>query len=111
MGLFAKPLGQSQPSTTASTLYTKAQSAVVYLDSLYICNTTGSAATYRVFLDADGSTYTTATALWYDVSLGANTTVVYDLKAYLLAEGGSVGVRAGTNTALTFTLFGEEVFQ
>lgn len=110
MGLYAKVLGQSQPNTTASTLYTKSQNTVVFLDSLYICNTTGSSATYRVFVDADGDTYSTATALWYDTSLAANTTVVYDLKAYLLEEGGSVGVRSGTSSALTFTLFGEEIF-
>lgn len=110
MGLYAKLLGQAQPTTTAAAVYTKAQNTVVFLDSLYICNTTGSAATYRVFVDADGDTYDTSTALWYDTSLAANTTVVYDLKAYLLEEGASVGVRSGTATALTFTLFGEEIF-
>lgn len=110
MGLYAKVLGQAQPGTTAATLYTKAQRTVVFLDSLYICNTTGSAATYRVFVDSDGATYNAGTALWYDVSLGANTTAVYKLEAYLLEEEGSVGIQSGTDQALTFTLFGEEIF-
>jgi hypothetical protein len=33
-----------------------------------------------------------------------------DLKAYLDTANGSVGVATGTNDALTFTLFGEELF-
>ena len=48
MGLYVKLLAQAQPGPTASTLYTKAQHTVVYLDTLYICNTTGSAVTYSV---------------------------------------------------------------
>jgi len=110
MALFPKALGQLRPTDmNAATLYTKGQSTVAYLDQLYICNTTASPTTYRVFVDADGSTYDQETALWYDFPLGANTTHTYALKSYLLAEGSTVGVRAGTGSAITFTLFGEEV--
>lgn len=111
MPLYPQQLGQLRPAnTTAATLYTRSQDTVVYLDQLYICNTTGSGVTYRIFVDADGTTYDQDTALWYDVSLGANTTHTYDLNAYLLADGGTVGVRSGTGDAINFTLFGEEVF-
>jgi hypothetical protein len=111
MAVEVKMLGQLRPAdTTAATLYTKAQDSKVWLDQLFICNTTGSPATYRVCIDEDGSTYDETTALYWDVDLATKVSIVIDLKAYLDTASGSVGVRSGTSDALTFTLFGEELF-
>jgi hypothetical protein len=111
MAVEVKMLGQLRPAdTTAAALYTKAQDAKVWLDQLFICNTTGTTATYRIFIDEDGSTYDETTALYWDVDLATKLSVVIDLKAYLDTTDGSIGVRTGTNDALTFTLFGEELF-
>jgi len=111
MAVFVQMLGQLRPAnTTAAALYTKSQDSKVWLDQLFICNTTGSTATYRVFVDEDGSTYDETTALYWDVDLVTKLSVVIDLHAYLDTESGSIGVATGTNDALTFTLFGEELF-
>jgi len=106
-----KMLGQLRPAdTTAATLYTKAQDSKVWLDQLFVCNTTAGAIACRVCVDEDGSTYDETTALYWDKSVGANDTLVVDLHAYLETDTGSVGVRTATGDALNFTLFGEELF-
>lgn len=110
-----KMLGQANPDNTSNaTLYTKVQDAVVRIDSLYITNVTGVGATARVFVDDDGTTGDTTTALLYDDTIDANTTVTLitkDAPVYLYTAGGSLIVQTGTGDALTFTAFGEEIFQ
>lgn len=113
MAVKIKMLGQLRPAdTNAATLYTKAQDAKVWVDYLLICNTTGTAATCRVFIDNAGSTYDQTTAIYYDKSVAANDTLTVDFsnKVYLSEASSSIGVATGTNDALTFTLFGEELF-
>ena len=113
MAVFVKMLGQLRPAnTTAATLYTKAQDAKVWLDRLHICDTSGAGATCRVFIDADGTTYDQTTAIVYDKAVPADDYITIDLdgKVYLSEGNGTIGVRTGTNDALTFTLFGEELF-
>lgn len=108
---FVGQLGQLRPAdTTAAAVYTKVQDATVWLDQLFICNTTASSADFRVFHDDDGTTYNETTALFFDEALAANTTRVLDLKMYMSTASGTIGVRTDTNSALTFTLYGEEVF-
>jgi hypothetical protein len=113
MAVFVKMLGQLRPAnTTAAAVYTKAQDSKVWLDRLFICNTTGIDATCRVFVDEDGSTYDETTAIAFDkvVPLDDYITINFDGKAYLDTTSGTVGVATGTNDALTFTLFGQELF-
>lgn len=100
-------LAQSRPSGTSNTaLYTKGTKKLAHISHLVICNTTGSAVTYRVFLDADGTTYDETTAIYYDVSIGANTTEFVDIDATIEVDGGSIGIRTSTGSALNFTLMG-----
>jgi hypothetical protein len=73
-----------------------------------VCNTTGSTAKYSVYHDDDGSTFDQSTALYYAVSLAANTTV--ELMTYgpglYVAKSGQIAVQTDTGSALTFTLYG-----
>lgn len=107
-----KQLGQSRPSdTTAVSLYSPASGIVsAEITSLFVANTTGSAATYRIFIDDDGTTYDQSTALAYDVSLAANTftEILSGSKVFMNNASGNLAVRAGTGNALTFTVFGIE---
>lgn len=102
-------LGQSRPAnTTAATIYTA--SVRTEITAIYVCNTTGTAATYRIFHDDDGTTYDQTTALFYDVSLPANTTDIISLNAkgggLTMSKDGTIGIRTGTNDALTFSVYG-----
>ena len=104
-----KQLGQARPAnTTAVSLYVSTGVQAGKLFNLFIANTTGTAATYRVFYDVDGTTYDQTTALYYDVSLAANTTDKIVLDIPVTGTLANLAIATGTNSALTFTLFGEE---
>ena len=102
-------LAQSRPSnTTAATLYTAGMKTEV--TRIIIANTTGSAATFRLFHDDDATTMDETTALIWDNSIATANYV--DIQAYLdgagitIAAGGSIGIRSGTGNALTFSAYG-----
>jgi len=100
--------GQLRPAnTTAATLYTATLKSEI--TRILIANTTGSAATFRLFHDDDGTTMDETTALVWDNSVASGAYV--DLQAYLdgagitIAAGGSLGCRSGTGNALTFSVY------
>lgn len=102
-----KQLGQLRPtSTTAASLFSPAANQSWIAKSLYVCNNTAGSVTFRIFHDEDGTTYDESTALYFDTALAANTTLV--ITGLLAGEtnAGNIGVRTGTNDALTFTLYG-----
>jgi len=104
-----KQLGQSLPSdTTAVSIYSPGDGITARITDIYICNVTGSSADFRIFVDDDGTTYSTATALYYDVAQGANTTTHVETNLYMNNSSGNIAVRTDTNSALCFTIFGEE---
>lgn len=107
-----KQLAQSRPSdTNAVSVLAKAVKRQVVVTSIVISNTTGSAATYSIFLDKDGTTYSQATALYYAVSLAANATMLLEFDAGLpfdKATAGNLAVQSGTGSALTYTVNGVE---
>jgi len=76
---------------------------------LTIANTTGTAATYRICHDEAGTTFDATTALAWDVSLPANTTVTLSLGICSNTSGAKISVQNGTGNALTFTLYGMEI--
>jgi hypothetical protein len=110
VNLQEKQLGQARPSdTTATSLYSPAANVTAIIKSIYICNTTASSADFRVFVDDDGTTYDESTALFWDVSLAANTSMELDTFISMNNSSGNIAVRTDTANALTFTAFGAEV--
>lgn len=77
---------------------------------IIVCNTTGSAASYSIYHDDDGSTFDQTTALFYAVSLAANSTDVIDFGGagggVMVSKTGQIAVQTGTGSALTFSLYG-----
>lgn len=105
-----KQLGQLRPAnTTAASLYSPAASTETIIKSIVIANTTAGAALYRVFHDDDGTTYDETTALFWDVSLAADTSIVLEFNLMMDDSTGNLAVRTDTNDALTFTAYGSEV--
>ncbi len=104
-----KQLFQTRPAdTNAASAYSPADYTISTIESIIVANNTGSAATYRIFHDEDGTTYSEATALFYDVSLAANTSVEIETDIYMQDSSGNLAVRSGTGNALTFTGYGLE---
>lgn len=113
MALARKHLAQSRPTNTnATSVLTGISQQIVIIQEIIICNTTSSAATYRIFLDNDGTTYDQTTALVYDATIAANDMIIIpyafsvDSGLYLTTSAGNLAVRSGTASALTFTVNG-----
>ena len=102
-------LAQSRPAdSTATTAFTA--SIPTEITRIVVCNTTGTGADYSIFHDDDGTTYDQGTALFYEVTVAANSTDLIDFGGMgggiHVRKGGSVGVKTGTGSAITFTLYG-----
>lgn len=103
-----KQLGQLRPGDTdPASLVSPAENSTVTVRQIFVANTTGSAATFRIFVDDDGSTYDQGTALYYDVGIAANATERIDCFIHMDNADGNLGVRSNTANALTFTAFGQ----
>ena len=106
-------LGQLRPAnTTAASLYSPAANVIGIVESVHVCNQTGTAATYRIFIDNDGTTYDETTALEFDKSCPANNSAQHTFPPNGLPmadDAGNIGVRTGTANALTFTAWGYEL--
>jgi hypothetical protein len=103
-----KRLGSSRPTnTTNTTLYT-ATDVRGLIKSIRVCNTTTSDATCRVFLVPSGGSADQTTAIYYDFTIPANSTLSDD-GFQVLESGGTIVVRSDTANALTFTVSGAEV--
>ena len=108
-----KQLAQVRPAnTTAVSAYSTDPSVRTEILHILICNTTASAATFRLFHDEDGSTYDETTALYWDNPINANASVSIPYEEgqglWLVNSASNFAVRTGTNSALTFTVYGKE---
>lgn len=106
MAIAEQTLGQSRPSdTTAVSIFSPTTENVI-IKAIVVCNTTDTEATFRIFLDDDGTTYDESTALFWDATIAGNKTVQIDTYYAMNNVDGNLAVRTGTNSAITFTVFG-----
>ena len=108
----AKVLAQARPSgTSAVSLYSPTE--LTELDSIIVVNTTGTAATFTLYLDNDGTTYD-ADSMVYPTTTLAATNGFFE---WVFADGegvtmnnssGNFAIKQGTGSALNYTLFGKE---
>lgn len=104
-----KQLGQLAPAdTNAAGLYSPPAATRTIVGQLAICNDTGSAVGYEIFLDDDGSTYTAATRVMRG-SCPANESVNVAVWWPMVNPAGNLAVKSGTADALTFTAWGIEI--
>lgn len=105
-----KTLGQVRPSgTTAVSLYSPPANTDTIVSMIKCCNVSGAAVDVSVFLDDDGSTFDTSTALHFEVELFAGETLEVTGTITLNNSAGAIGVQSSVANAVTFTLFGDEV--
>ena len=71
-----------------------------------VCNTSGADATYRIFHDDNGTTYDETTALFWDVTLTADSSDILEMKVSMDDSSGNLAVRTDTANAITFTAYG-----
>ena len=105
-----KQLAQARlTDTNAASIYSPAAKTTAIIKSVVICNQTTSAATFRIFLDDNGTTYDQTTALFYDAPLAAKTTVSIDTFWAMNEATGNLAFRSNTSSAITITVFGAEI--
>jgi len=105
-----KQLGQAREnSTNAVSVYSPAISVTAIIKSVVICNQSGAPATFRIFLDADGTTYDQTTALYYDSAIAAATTVQIETFWPMSDVAGNLAYRSSVSNALTISIFGAEI--
>jgi hypothetical protein len=110
MSFQEKQLGQHREnSTNAVSVYSPANSVTGIIKEVTLCNTTGVAATFRLFLDDDGTTYDQTTAKYYDESLAANTTKPIKCFWPMNNPAGNLAFQNGTANAITITVDGAEI--
>ena len=102
-----KVLGQSAPSaTTVTTLYTVPNLTLTTVSSLVVCNRASSGGTFRVSVHVAGAGADNKQFLFYDQSLGANTTQTVVIRM-CLNQTDVVKVYA-SSADFSFNLFGVE---
>ncbi len=109
--VMGKQLGQLLPANTnAASLYSPAANVTAELTGLLVANVTGNTPAYRIFIDDNGTTYSTATALYYDVVLAANRTVYtkFSPPIWMADSSGNLAVRSSAASEINFTLYGIE---
>jgi hypothetical protein len=105
-----KMLAQAREnSTDAVSVYSPAVKTTAVIKNVTLCNQTSSAATYRIFMDEDGTTYDESTALFYDVNIDGNSTVSIDTFWAMNNADGNLAYRSNTANAITVTVFGAEI--
>lgn len=107
------PLAQAREnSTNAVSVHSATLSYRDNIETIMLCNTSGSAATFRLFFDADGTTYDETTALYWDTTLAANSTLIIDLNhgLYLDKSTGNLAYRSSVANAITISVWGTREF-
>lgn len=104
-----KVLGQSAPAdTNNANLYTVPSATSTVVSTIAVTNTTGTAATCRIFVRIAAASAATSNALLYDATIPANSTTSLTLGVTLAATD-VITVRSGTSNALTFHAYGSEI--
>lgn len=104
-----KVLGQARPAdTNVADLYTVPSGGQAVVSTIVIANTTGTDATFDVYIRPDAATADAGTAIAFGVTVTANTSQTLTLGATADAAD-VISVKSGTSNAITFTAFGLEI--
>ena len=104
----AKQLGQIQPGTSYTTVYTAPGATSCIIKEVVVCNTSGSAVVFDLSFVASGGTAGVTNNVCSQHQIGAYATVSY-VFSQVIATGGFVSARANTAAALTVTASGVEI--
>ena len=110
MAFQEKQLGQKREnSTNAVSVYSPNANTTTTIKTIVVCNTSGAAATFRIFNDDNGTTYDETTALFWDVAIAADTTVEITGAYEMNDSTGNFAYRSSVANALTISLYGAEI--
>ncbi len=103
-----RQLAQSRPSSTAIvSIYSPGDGIEATVKRVVVCNTSAGAAAASFYHDDDGTTYDESTQLYKNRTITASTTWVF-ATLWHVDSSGNIAVKTDVNSALTFTLYGDE---
>jgi hypothetical protein len=105
-----RQLGQLRPAdTNTASLFTPTISGQYKVFLIVIANTGTVSANSSVYHDADGTTYSTATAIQYGtpIPVGASIHLEFEKGITDYRAAGNIAVQSSVADTLTFTCYGE----
>lgn len=105
-----KQLAQLRPSTTAvQSIYSPPGTGAieVFAIQMLVVNPSAVKVNYRIFQDADGTTYNEGTALYWDKSIDPNRSTTLAIGP-MSNVNGNIAVQVSAASTITFTLIGTE---
>ena len=102
-------LGQFSPTTTSdATLYTVPANTQTVVSTISVTNDITTSASFRIYLRKAGAAASATNALYFDVPLAGNSTLLITAGITLNA-GDVITVRTSVANALGFQAFGSQV--
>ena len=97
--------GQAEATNVTATLYTVPTANRAILKDIEVANTTGGALSITIYLVPSGGSAATTNALFYGVSIDANSTLQWT-GTQVLHGGGFISILSSAATGLTVTASG-----
>lgn len=94
--------------TSAVTVYEVPNGSNIRVVSMSVCNVGTTTATFRLHIVAPGESAATSNAVYYDIPLRGNATMLDDSIRYINA-GDRIVTRSDTANAICIQIYGEEV--
>lgn len=112
-GQSERQLGQLRPANTnPAALYTPRTDIIGVVTCIIIVNTSAGALNFRLFHDADGTTYDQTTTLAWDENINAVTMRILTFDGGIaVPEGGNLACRSSAANDITFTAYGYELLR
>ena len=108
------PLAQAREnSTNAVSVHTPPTQHRDKIETIILCNTSGSSAKFRLFFDADGTTYDETTALFWDTTIAhdATLTLTYEGGLYMAEDTANLAYQSSVANAITISVWGVREFR
>lgn len=105
-----KQLFQSRINGTSLTsVYSPPDSTTTIVKQIFVANTTAGSLTFQLCVDDDGTTYSEATALYWNVTIDAYTTLQVNCYICMNNTNGNIAFQNSTANGLTISGFGVEI--
>ena len=105
-----KQLFQLAPTgTVIASAYSPGDNTTAIIRTIYVAEVAGNTPNFQICVDDNGTTYTAATALYWNVVMVASTTVKIETYIAMNDSSGNIAVRTSAANEITFTGFGVEI--
>lgn len=102
-----KQLAQAEATTSATSILSMTDKEMV-IREIVVTNHENTASTYSIWLDDNGTTYDDTTVMTEDTPIPPNKMVPLRVNWGMSTKGGNLAVKAGANSKVTVTIFGDE---